>query len=121
MEPITRHSSLWHMIAGPIVWALHFAAVYGWTASVCARTTDPAAARTGIAVLTLVALLLIAVIAWRAWLQWDFLDDRDYEHDRPSVEDRREFLGHAGWLLAIVSAIGVIFVAMPAFFVGTCL
>ena len=39
-----RRSSLWHMIAAPIAWSLHFCVVYGWTASVCARGPDPAAA-----------------------------------------------------------------------------
>ncbi|ETX30394.1 hypothetical protein [Roseivivax isoporae] len=116
-----RESSLWHMISAPTIWALHFCVVYGWTASVCARGPDPAAARLGIGIATAVALLGIAVVGWRAWRQWDYLDDYDYEHDGPSVEDRREFLGHAGWLLAIVSAIGVIFVGMPALFIETCL
>lgn len=116
-----RHSSLWHMIAAPVVWALHFCVVYGWTAVTCARTGDADTARLGIAAATVVAMVLIVVIGWRAWKQWDYTDDYDYVHDAPTEEHRREFLGHAGWLLAIVSAIGVMFVASPAYFIGTCL
>ncbi|SLN12662.1 hypothetical protein ROJ8625_00341 [Roseivivax jejudonensis] len=116
-----REESLWHMIAAPTVWALHFCLCYGWTASVCARTDDVTAARVGIALVSAAALVAIAVIGWRAWRQWDYLDDFDYEHDRPTVEDRREFLGHAGWLLALVSGIGTLFVASPALFIESCL
>ena len=101
-----RHSSLWHMILAPTVWAVHFCVVYGWTAVQCVRAGGPDAARTGILVATAVALVVIVVLGWKAWKQWDYLDDFDYVHDQPTTEHRREFLGHAGWLLAIVSAIG---------------
>jgi len=53
-------------------------------------------------------------------VQWDYLDDRDYEHDLARKEDRHEFLGHASFLLSIISFIGVIYVAMPVLFLETC-
>ena len=116
-----RYSSLWHMIAAPIVWAIHFGTVYGWTAAICARAGAPGAARSGISVATLVALAAIAWLGWRAWLQWDYRPHAPRLHDVPTTEARREFLGHAAWLLSIVSAIGVIFVALPAIFIESCL
>ena len=116
-----RHRSIWHMIAAPVVWSLHFVAVYTLTAVDCAKTGSPDLARLAIAVLTVAALTVIAVIAWRAWGQWDYFTDYDYVHDLPTEEHRREFLGHAGFLLSVVSAIGVTFVAMPALFIGSCL
>ncbi|MFD1343117.1 hypothetical protein [Litorisediminicola beolgyonensis] len=116
-----RDRSLWHMITAPTIWALHFCVIYGWTAAVCAKTGDAELARTGIVAATVAALLGIAISGWRAWRQWDYLDDRDYVHDQPTEEHRREFLGHAGWLLALVSAIGVLFNASPAFWIGSCL
>ncbi|MFN3208070.1 MAG: hypothetical protein ACE369_03550 [Roseovarius sp.] len=109
------------MIAAPTVWTLHFAIIYAITAVDCSKTGTPDVARPAILMLTILALALIGLIAWRAWVQWDYPDDQDYVHDKPTIEDRREFLGHAGFLLSIVSAIGVIFVAMPALFIGTCL
>ena len=119
--PPYRHSSIWHMIAAPIVWAIHFALVYGWTALSCARWGGENDARWGVFLLTVVAVALIVVIGWRAWRQWDYLTDYEYIHDQPTREHRKEFLGHAGWLLAIVSAIGVVFVAAPAFYIRSCL
>ena len=116
-----REKSLWHMVAAPVVWALHFVCVYGWTAVTCANTGAAADARVGVAALTVIALAIIVFVAWRAWRQWDYADDWDYEHEAPTDEHRREFLGHAGWLLAIVSAVGVVYVALPAVFIGSCL
>ena len=65
-----RHSSLWHMILAPTVWAVHFCVVYGWTAVQCARAGGPDAARTGILIATAVALMAIVVLGWKAWRQW---------------------------------------------------
>jgi hypothetical protein len=119
--PHFRYSSLWHMIAAPVIWAAHFAAVYAWTAIACAKLNSVASARTGIAVFSAVALIVILWLGWHAWRQWDFPADGDDVHDRPTAEDRREFLGHAAWLLAVVSAIGVIFVTLPVLFIESCL
>ncbi|MCQ0970471.1 hypothetical protein MLD63_08555 [Paracoccus sp. TK19116] len=116
-----RYSSLWHMIAAPVVWAVHFCAVYGGTALVCARMDAPGLARIGIAAASVVALGLIWWIGRRAWRQWDYASRANRTHGGPRAEDRREFLGHSAWLLAIVSAIGVIFVSLPALFIESCL
>ncbi|ETW13261.1 hypothetical protein ATO8_08616 [Roseivivax marinus] len=118
---IERSRSLWHLILAPTIWAIHFCVTYGMTAIWCERA--PAASgdlRLWILIVTAVALAMILGVAWRAWRQWDYTDDYDYEHDGPTIEDRREFLGHAGFLLAVVSVIGVIYVALPAAFVGSC-
>ncbi|WP_245964234.1 hypothetical protein [Roseovarius spongiae] len=115
-----RHRSIWHMVLAPVVWSLHFASVYAITAIDCAKTGTLDTAQLAIAALTLIALVLIAVITWRSWRQWDYLGDYTYVHDKPTVKHRREFLGHAGFLLGVVSVIGVIFVAMPALFIGSC-
>ena len=66
------------------------------------------------------ALLAIGFVGWRAWRQWDYTDDWDYVHGKCTDEHRREFLGHAGLLLAVVSAIGVIYVSLPALLTGVC-
>ncbi|MEY8840444.1 hypothetical protein AB9K41_15595 [Cribrihabitans sp. XS_ASV171] len=116
-----RNRTLWPMISAPIVWAVHFCLTYWLGASACAHLGTATPARIAIAVVTALALGLIIFLGWRAWLQWDYRSDRDYVHDGPSTEDRRNFLGHAGWLLAVVSAIGVIFVALPAIFIRSCI
>ena len=120
-----RADSLWMILVAPTLWAAHFLLCYGATAVVCAGVADPAAPveslRLGIAIVTLIAVLLILIVGWRAWRQWDYLDDQDYEHDLAYAEDRHEFLGHAAFLLAVVSLIGVVYQAMPALFIGSCL
>jgi hypothetical protein len=115
-----RHKSIWHMVLAPVVWSLYFATVYAITAIDCAKSGALDVAPIAIAALTLLALVLIAVLTWRSWRQWDYLSDYTYVHDKPTAKHRREFLGHAGFLLGVVSAIAVIFVALPALFIGSC-
>ena len=112
--------SIWRITFGPLIWAVHFGVSYAATAIVCAKGGDAATLRAGIGALTVAALLGIAYVGWRAWRQWDFLDDRDYEHELAREEDRHEFLGHAAFLLAIVSFIGVVYVALPALVIEGC-
>ncbi|WP_323764436.1 hypothetical protein [Marinovum sp.] len=116
-----RHRSIWHMVLAPVVWSFYFLAVYAFTAVDCAKTGTLDTARLAILVLTPLALAGIGWLTWRAWRQWDYLSDYDYVHDKPTVEHRREFLGHAGFLLGLVSAVGTIFVALPALFIRSCL
>jgi len=116
-----RHRSIRHMVLAPTVWALHFAAVYVIAAIDCAKTGTPGIARAGTAGLTLLALIAIGIIGWRAWVQWTYAADRDAGHDQPTTLDRRTFLGHGGFLLSLVSLIGVVFVALPALFIRSCL
>ncbi|WP_134682059.1 hypothetical protein [Paracoccus ravus] len=116
----SRHDSLWYMIFAPGIWALHFVAVYGWAATICAKGAPYGLARIGIAAVTVIALVLILWHGVLAWRQWDLLDDGDHVHARPTAGDRREFLGHAGLLLAIVALVGVVFVSLPAIFIGDC-
>ena len=117
-------SSLWLITIAPTIWALHFVLVYGATAVICAKAATLGAFETlrqGIAVATLLALVLILVVAWRSWLQWDYLTDYEYSHALPTGEHRHEFLGHAAFLLAVMSAIAVVFTALPALFIDGCM
>ena len=119
-----EQSSLWLIALGPTIWALHFIACYAATAGVCAKldrlAEDGWLLRAMIGTATAVALALIAWIGWRSWRQWDFLDDRNHVHHRPVTEHRHEFLGHASFLLACLSFVGVLYVALPAVFVTGC-
>lgn len=119
-----EQSSLWLIALGPTIWALHFVVCYAATAVVCAKldglAEDGWLLRAVIFGATAVALALVAWIGWRSWRQWDFLDDRDLVHHRPVTEYRHEFLGHASFLLACLSFVGVLYVALPAVFVAGC-
>lgn len=116
--------SLWLITFAGSIWAVHFLVCYCATAVICAKLGGDAAAilmlRLALGGVTLVALAGIAFVGWRSWLQWDFLDDWDYVHNLARKEDRHEFLGHASFLLSIISFIGVIYVSLPALFLETC-
>ena len=47
-----------------------------------------------------------------------FLGEDEAREDKP--EDRHRFLGHAAFLLSIISFIGVVFVSLPLLFIGGC-
>jgi hypothetical protein len=118
---IKRHRSLWHMILGPTIWAVHFCVTYAVTAVLCAKSgVDMGVLRVVLLAISGVAIALLGATAWLAWRQWDYTDDWDYEHAGNSTEDRREFLGHVGFLLSVISLIGVVYVTLPALFAGTC-
>ncbi|MEH6391070.1 MAG: hypothetical protein V7763_05385 [Sulfitobacter sp.] len=113
-------TSVWRITFAPLVWALHFAISYGATALICAKGGQVGALRLGLGGVTAVALLAIIWLAWRAWRHWDIVRDRDWENDTGTNEDRHQFLGHAAFLLAIISFIGVAYVSLPPLLIQTC-
>ena len=119
-----ERDSIWRLSFGPLIWVAHFVLVYGGTSVVCFKLQEFGWAipflRGSIGALTVLALAGIGWIALQSWRQWDYLDDYDYEHDRAVEEHRHEFLGHASFLLAVLSAIGVVYVALPAAFLSSC-
>ena len=114
--------SLWHMIIAPTVWAVHFAVCYAVQAIWCAKVGgDIATLRIVLVAITIVALAIIAFFGFRAWQRWDYFHDRDYIHGGETDEDRREFLGHTGFMLACLSFVAVLYVAMPFLIIGSCI
>ncbi len=121
-------SSLWRITAGPLIWAIHFVISYASSAVYCAKfgadAESIAVFRLTVGALTLAALLGIALVGWRGWRQWDMradrADDPDDRNQRGIDEDRHQFLGHAAFLLSIISVVGVIYVALPVVFIETC-
>ncbi|PWE27167.1 hypothetical protein C4N9_17835 [Pararhodobacter marinus] len=113
--------SLWRITFAPTVWALHFVLCYGLVSLSCAKELIPIA--TVQAVLTALSLLALAIIAWlgfRSLRQWRVLVTGQLEHPEGTPESRHRFLGHAAFLLSVISAIGVIFVSMPLILIGGC-
>ncbi len=121
VRDLPRHRNLFRMIFAPTVWAVHFLLAYATTAIWCAKVGGDVARLAWI--VTGYTVLAEALIVWFAvamWRQWDYMDDFDYVHDGDTDEDRREFLGHAGFMLACLSFVAVIFTALPAWLIGTC-
>lgn len=119
-----EQASLFRITLGPLTWAIHFVVAYGSSALYCARAPGAFVSilplRIGLAGLTVVALAIIAWLGWRAWRQWEEEGDPDSHHELSEPDDRHGFLGHAAFLLAIVSFIGVSYTSLPAIFIETC-
>lgn len=114
-------NALWWITLAPAAWAVHFVLAYGGTAVWCAKfgeTQGVTVARLSIAGLTVLALGVIGWLGWRAVRRWN--PRKNNAEDLSHPEGRHQFLGHAAFLLCIISAIGVVYVAMPALFISTC-
>ena len=122
-ETHERRQSLWLLTVAPGIWSLHFLACYITAAIYCAKAESPGAALDGVRVaigaFTVVALIGIGVTGWIGWGRHTF-GSGELPHDMDTPEDRHRFLGFATVLLAALSAVATIFVALVAVFVETC-
>ncbi|MEQ3626970.1 MAG: hypothetical protein ABNH26_11315 [Celeribacter sp.] len=120
-----ERESLWRITLAPTAWAMHFVVSYGATAFYCAKLAQTGLSitvlRLGLGVLSLVVLGFIAWIGWRSFRQWDVRRTGDFLNASGLAEDRHQFLGHAAFLLAIISFIGVVFSSMPFIVLSSCL
>ncbi len=116
--------SLWTLFTAPVVWALHFLGCYVGAAIFCEKPRflglDFDGMRIAIGLFTLACLAMIVVSAALAWRQWGF-GTGDPPHDDPTAEDRLRFQGYATLLLSGLSFVAVIFTALPALFITTCI
>lgn len=115
---------LWRVIAAPIVWALHFLFCYVAVAIYCEKAGRAASLvdmRATVGVATFVAL---AAIGWSSHTLWRVygrsLTDNDLEFEHNTPEERHRFLSHVALMLCVLSAVAVLFVALPAFYLATC-
>ncbi|MFZ5677123.1 MAG: hypothetical protein ACOZAM_29530 [Pseudomonadota bacterium] len=116
--------SLWTLFTAPVVWAVHFLISYAGAAVYCARAGQFgfgfATVRIALALMTVAALMMIALSAWLAWRQWGF-GLHDPPHDDATRGDRVRFQGFATLLLSGLSFVAVLYVALPLIFVTGCL
>lgn len=122
-EEIDREAgSLWHILFGPLVWAAHFALSYAATAVLCAKTgaTDLTLFRLVVVLGGVAALVMLAWLAWRGWRQWVEFQEDESSRLAESAAERHAFLGRAAFLLVIVSAVGVIYTALPILMLESC-
>lgn len=115
-------SSLWMLIVPPTVWALHFLFSYVYAAVRCAKSGPVevmADIRSGIAVASVVALLLVAAFGYIAWSQSRVQGDLPPYQDSTD-EDRLRFLAVSTLLLAGLSFVAILFTALPAFVFEDC-
>lgn len=127
----STRANLVTLTTAPTIWAIHFLVCYVAASVHCAKTMadarvftgadwpDVAGARVVIALATVAALGAIAWSSRQAWRHWTD-GDAEPPYDDATFDDRQQFLGFATILLCGLSFIGVIFVALPAVFIGDC-
>lgn len=118
-----RETSLWFLVAGPLIWSAHFLVSYVSAAIYCAKAPPPHdmnLVQGIIAVATIAALAGIVLAGWLAARKWQVGFRGWTEHGSSTLEDRQRFMGHATWLLCALSAVATIYVALPAIFAATC-
>lgn len=117
-------TDLWKVIAAPIIWSLHFLFCYVYAAVYCEKTgrgADLAPAVWAVGIATAVALALIGLIAASLWrVRARSLTDNDFEFEHNSPEERHRFLSHVALMLCVLSAVAVIYVAIPTVYLSSC-
>jgi hypothetical protein len=113
--------TLWPILFGPTIWALHFLVCYVFAAVFCAKA-EPSAdffpVRLVVAAATALALAAIAFVGFLGYRQWAI--EHDVRQDQPTDVDRRQLLGQATILLCGLSALAVVYGALPAVFIASC-
>lgn len=113
--------SLWRITLAPATWAMHFVICYATMSLACSRQLfEPEPARLALVALTVCALALIGWLGWRSLRQWNVRNSGELSHPEGEAEDRHHFLGHAAFLLSIISFIGTGFVALPLLLLEGC-
>lgn len=113
------HITLWVLIVPPTAWAAHFLFSYLWAAISCAKTGRFATMPWLFIGGTVLALAVILLSGWMAWHQSRTPGDPP-PHQESTEIDRLRFLATATLLLAGLSAVGVIFTALPVVFLRQC-
>ena len=123
-SPSETRATLWLIVAPPTLWAGHFLLCYVtaaiWCARVAGRAGPLASARTAIGVYTVLALGGIAFFGWVGLRRHRLQPLEPAPHDEDTADDRHRFAGLATLMLATLSAVATIFVALAAVFIGSC-
>lgn len=117
-------TTLWLLVAPPTLWALHFLACYLtaaiWCARVAGRTGALGSARTAVWVYTLVALGGIVFFGWMGLRRHRLKPLEAAPHEEDTEGDRERFMGLAMLMLATLSGVAVLYVALAAAFIASC-
>ena len=117
-------TDLWQVIAAPVIWAAHFLFCYVFAAIWCQKLGRDAAlegATWAVVAATGVALLLIGLCMLSLWrVRARSLTDDDLEFEHNSPEERHRFLSHVALMLCVLSAVAVIYVAIPMLYLTSC-
>ncbi|MCZ7683018.1 MAG: hypothetical protein M5U28_31100 [Sandaracinaceae bacterium] len=115
---------LFWLAVSPAIWMAHLLVTYATVAIWCAKVVDRAGslggARALIVAYTVLALAGVAATGRRGFRRRREFGTAAAPHDFDSPEGRQRFLGFAVLLLSGLSAVGILYVALPALFFGSC-
>ena len=124
MVKLFYRDSLWSIVAGPTIWAVHFLFSYVAIAIFCAKRPDAEmhfdTLRVIIGGATLVALVGIVMAGVQATDNWRQALNAHWIADADTLDMRRRFVGRAAFLLAGLSGIAVIYTGLPVIFIASC-
>jgi hypothetical protein len=118
--------SLWALTVPPCIWVAYFLLSYIVAALWCGsagRGGSLGPLVIGFGSITLIALIAIGASGrqgWRRYKHDSHNSDAVPSHHRDSPEDRHRFLGLATVLLAALSAIATVYVALAVAVIRTC-
>jgi hypothetical protein len=105
--------SLWALVVPPSIWFAYFLCSYAfgalWCGGPAGRSFAPV--RFGLAALSLPVLAVIGLAARDGWRRHSHSGSPP-PHDKDTPEDRHQFLGFATLLLALLSAVATVYVAL---------
>jgi hypothetical protein len=118
---VQSRDALWVPVVAPVIWVVHFMICYPVAALLCGRFSDPMA--TGLRTLAVGAT--IPALAGIGWMFLHGLRRHRYAwperpHDDDTPEDRSHFLAFTTLLLAGLSAVATVFVALAIWLVPSC-
>lgn len=115
---------LWRVIVAPIIWAAHFLFCYVYGAIYCAKAGRDAAlldVRIAVAIATVLALAGVGLATRHLWsVRGRSITNDDYEFEHNTPEERHRFLSHVALMLCVLSAVAVVYVAIPAALLASC-
>lgn len=108
---------------GPLIWAGHFLLSYATASVWCGKIVGVGgplgATRSAIVVYTIVAFLAAAAVAWIGYRRHR-LGNGSLPHDDDTPKDRHRFLGYASFLLAVLSAVAIVYAGFIIVFFRDC-
>jgi hypothetical protein len=117
-----RRQGLWGLTVGPAVWAGHFLSSYIAAAVWCGNAGTHARFGATSLVFAAATALALAAVAWVAWDGWTRYSHGEAvpSHHKDTPEDRHRFLGLATLLLALLSAVSILYTAVAVAMLRAC-
>ena len=113
--------SLWRIALAPSVWAGHFVLCYASVSLACVRGLLPIeATRLSLIAVSVIVLVFFVWQGWRAWRQWAPERGHPSALSEGKAEDRHRFLGHATFLLTLISGIATVYTTLPLLLLEGC-